>query len=44
MKSSKIFTSLSKESPGPENEDKEEDVDGQGNGDKQHGMKKHLSK
>lgn len=44
MKSSKIFTSLSKESPGPENEDKEEDVDGQGNRDKQHGMKKHFSK
>lgn len=42
MNSSKIFISLSKESPGSENEDKKEDIECQGNGDKQHGMEKHL--
>lgn len=42
MDSSKIFISLSKESPGSENEDKKEDIECQGNGDKQHDMEKHL--
>lgn len=34
MESSRIFTSLVKESPGSENEDKKVDIDGQGDGEK----------
>lgn len=34
MESSRVFTSLGKESPGSENEDKKVDLDGQGNGEK----------